>query len=320
MRLLFAGSLAAVALSACTNLRTEIDPSELPGEPEKIVVYGYISPQDTILSVRVGRSKPVLGDGAEAVPFNINNATVSINNGTQTVRLTYNSTDQVYRVKASTLPIRAGQTYTLDVSTPDGKRVTAQANVPKPIAIQSVRIDSSIVDAGTAWKKSYLMTISWQDPVGEENFYRYGGTFNWNPNQAYPINGQPKPSPVTLRTIPFQRENTTGNLVTDKNQDGVVLSSQSSSEIVNVSLDDKVPNAQTQVAKIRLGSVYPGATVTAQLLHLDKLYYRYANAVINQRRNRDNPFAEPVLIPTNIVGGLGCFVGYNRTDKAILLR
>lgn len=314
------GLLAAVVLSACTNLRTEINPSELPGEPEKLVVYGYIAPQDTLLSVRVGRSKPVLGDGAEAVPFNINNATVSISNGSQTVRLLYNSTDQVYRVKASTLPIRVGQTYTLDVSTPDGKRVTAQASIPKPIAIQSVRIDSSIVDAGTSWKKSYLMTISWQDPVGEENFYRYGGTFNWNPSQSYPIGGQPKPPAITLQPISFQRENTTGNLVADINQDGVVLSSQSSTEVVNVSLDEKVPNAQTQVAKVKISSVYPGATITAQLLHLEKLYYRYANAVINQRRNRDNPFAEPVLIPSNIVGGLGCFVGYNRTDKAILLR
>lgn len=321
MKPLLLSLFIAASLVGCTNLRTEIDPDDLPGEPEKLVVYGYISPQDTVLSVRVGRSKPVLGDGAEAVPFNITNATVLMSNGSQSVPLIYTASDQIYRAKASALPIRTGQTYRLTVSTPDGKRVTAQATVPKPIPIQSIRLDSSIVEVTSAWRKVYLATISWQDPDGEDNYYRYGGTFDWNPNAAYPIDGQPKPTAtVALRAVTFQRENTTGNLLSDDNADGSVLNSQSTNEIVNISVPDNVANPQAQAAQIRLSSLYPGARLTAQLLHLEKLYYQYANAVINQRRNRDNPFAEPVFIPTNIEGGLGCFVGYNRTEKVLLFR
>lgn len=308
----------ATLLAACGNLRTEISPSELPGEPEKLVVYGYLSPQDTVLSVKVGRSKPVLGDGAEAVPFNITNATVSLSNGSQSVKLIHNLSDQIYKVKASALPIVAGKTYTLTVSTPDGKQVSAQATIPKPIPIQTIRLDSSVLQYATEWQKLYLMTFSWQDPPGEENFYKYGGTFDWNA-AGYPINGQ-SPAGFTLRSINFQRQSTTGNLLSDNKQDGTVLSSLSSDAIASVAVKASVSNPQEQLASIRLAKVYPGARITAQLLHTEKIYYQYASAVLNQRRNRDNPFAEPVLIPSNIQGGLGCFAGYNRTERVLLVR
>ena len=46
-------------------------------------------------------------------------------------------------------------------------------------------------------------------------------------------------------------------------------------------------------------------------MSVDQAYYQFQEAVIRQRRSRNNPFAEPVLIPSNIDGGLGCFAGYN---------
>lgn len=318
LRSLLLSGIAAL-LTACGSLRTEVDPADLLGEPEKLVVYGYISPQDTVLSVKVGRSKPVLGDAAEALPFNIVDATVTLSNGSQSVRLLHVDREQIYKAKATALPIRAGQTYTLTVSTPDGRRVTARATVPKAIPIQAIRLDSTVQQTGTEWQKLYLMTFSWPDPTGEANFYRYGGTFDWSAG-ANPVNGQSPPVNPTLRSINFQRQGTTGNLLADGAQNGEVLSSLSSEAIASVAVKASVSDPRAQLAAIRFGKVYPGARITAQLMHIEKAYYQYANAVMSQRRNRDNPFAEPVLIPSNVEGGLGCFAGYNRTERVLLAK
>jgi hypothetical protein len=315
-------------LLSCTNLRTEVDPAELLGETEKLVVHSYLSPQDTILLVKVGRTKPVVGNQAPDVPYNVTNATVTLAGGGQSVQLTYLSSEQTYRARASALPIVTGRTYTLTATTPDGRRVTAQATIPPPVPIQGIRLDSVITKANSVsgstsvmeWQKLYQMTLRWQDPPGAQNYYRYGATFAWNPIANHPIGGQPISLPVTLRAIAFQRENITDNLLTDSGLDSTVLSSLPSVEFMGIAVSASQPNAETEVRSLRPSAVFPGVRITAQLFHLDKAYYQYVDAVTRQRRNRSNPFAEPALIPTNIEGGLGCFAGYNQATLTVQLR
>jgi hypothetical protein len=318
----------SLLLPSCTNLRNEVDPAALLGEAEKLVIHSYIAPQDTVLTVKVGRTKPIVGNQAAAPPYNVPNATVTLASGGQTARLTYLSSEQTYRVRASALPIVAGRTYTLTATTPDGKRVTAQATIPLPVPIRAVRLDSvinkvSIVSGSRSvqeWQKLYRVAFSWQDPPGEENYYRYAATFDWNPGANYPIGGQPTNLLVTLRQIGFQRENTTDNLLTDGNLNGTTLSSLSSTEFLGMAISASQANAEAEIKALRTTTVYPGARVTAQLLHLEKTYYQYLDAVMRQRRNRDNPFAEPVLIPSNIQDGLGCFAGFNKTELVLRMR
>ena len=59
--------------------------------------------------------------------------------------------------------------------------------------------------------------------------------------------------------------------------------------------------------------------VTADLLHLNADYYRYHQALQRQQEVESNPFAEPVPIPTNIRGGLGCFGAYSRSTLTVRL-
>ena len=312
--------LSVLELTACGSLRNEVSPSLLTREGEKLVVNGYISPQDTLLSVKVSRSKPVLGEQTDALPYNVADATVTLSDGNKLVVLRYLSDKQFYTAKATLLPIRTGQTYTLTVSTPDGKKVTAQATVPKPVAIRQGHLDSIITTTGNRLQKSYQIGFDWQDPTGEANYYEYSGYFDWSPGYTYPIDGQTVTSSGTgLRLLIFPREDRTGKLITDDRQDGAVLSSLSA-DIGLVEVAANSPNAQASLKRLTMGNVLPGARVLLRLLSTETLYFRYKDAVIRQRQNRDNPFAEPVLIPTNVQDGLGCFSAYNRSEKVFFLR
>ncbi|MEZ0540307.1 DUF4249 domain-containing protein [Fibrella arboris] len=304
-------------LTACGSLRNEVSPSLLSTEGEKLVVNSYISPQDTLLSVKVSRSKPVLGEQTDALPYNVANAIVSLTDGDRVVVLRYLSDKQWYEARANLLPIVAGRTYTLTVSTPDGKQVTARATVPKPVPINQGILDSTVVTVGNRLQKIYSVRFDWQDPRDEPNFYEYAAYFRWGyNNDPY---GQVNQQSNSLRLLSFSRENRTGNLLTDDRQDGALLTSLAA-EVGLVEVNVMATNAAEALKKLTMGTILPNPQVILRLLSTEELYYRYTDAIIRQRENRSNPFAEPVLIPTNIQGGLGCFAAYNRTEKVFLMR
>ncbi|MBO0952728.1 DUF4249 domain-containing protein [Fibrella forsythiae] len=309
--------LILLLLAACGSLRNEVSPSLLSTEGEKLVVNSYISPQDTLLSVKVSRSKPVLGEQTDALPYTVDNAIVSLTDGNRVVVLRYLSDKQWYQAKANLLPIVTGKTYTLTVSTPDGKQVTASAIVPKPVPVNQGILDSTIVTLGNRLQKIYSVRFDWQDPPNEPNFYEYAAYFRWGyNNDPY---GQVNQQSNSLRSLSFARENRTGNLLTDDRQDGTLLTSLAA-EVGLVEVNATTPNAVEALKKLTMGRVLPNPQVILRLLSAEELYYRYTDAIIRQRENRSNPFAEPVLIPTNIKGGLGCFAAYNRTEKVFPLR
>ncbi len=304
-------------LAACGSLRNEVSPSLLSTEGEKLVVNSYISPQDTILSAKVSRSKPVLGEQTDALPYDVPNATVSLTDGNRVVVLRYVAEKQWYQAKASLLPIVTGKTYTITVSVPDGRQVTASATVPKPVTIRQGVLDSSYVSNGSRLQKVYSIRFDWQDPPTETNFYEYAAYFTWG--SSYPVNGQAPTPPNAIRPLIFPRENRTGNMVTDDRQDGSRLTSLSA-EVGLVEVNGSGANAEAALKALTMGEVLPGARVVMQLLSTEPLYYRYTDAVLRQRENRNNPFAEPVIIPSNIQGGLGCFAAYNRSEKIFTFR
>ena len=317
LRTLLCALLASFLLLSCGSLRNEVSPSLLSKEGERLVINSYISPQDTLLSVKVSRSKPVLGEQTDVLPFNVANATVSLTDGNRTVVLRYLEGKQWYQAKANLLPILTGKTYTLTVSTPDGRKVTANATVPNPVPINRGLLDSTVVPFTNRLKKVYSIRFDWQDPIPAANFYEYAAYFIWGTNSSVNV---PNTDPsAVLRQLIFSGESRTGNLVSDARQDGGLLTSLSA-EVGVVEVNSNVPNSEVELNRLTLGKVLPNARVVMQLLSTDELYFRYADAVLRQRQNRDNPFAEPVLIPTNIQGGLGCFAAYNRTEKIFLFR
>ena len=296
--LLLLGSLVFLLL-ACDSLRQEVEPRGILAEPEKLVVACFISPQDTLLTAKVTRSSPLLGT-SNSTTEEITNAIVTLSDGNRTVTLVRRTTNGVgpaYLIKASELPIAAGKTYSLRVDLPDGRSVSSRCTVPGPVSLDAVTIDSSNVFEDGQSYYEYFARLQWRDPASSPNFYRVAG----NNESDYTYSLSQPARDTTVRYWLDWRFDTNTNL-TDQGRDGQLMQS-ARVPLTFVYFRD---SGQLRITR-------PRGQLNAYLLNVDENYYRYHDAVERQTQNSDNSFAEPVLIPTNIQGGLGCFGAFNRS-------
>ena len=298
--------LILALLTGCTSLRNEIDPSQLGVEPPKLVVTCFLSPQDTTLAVKVTRSNTVVGDSVNLLQTdnNITNATVTLAEGDQTVTLPYNNrpasstvTLPYYSAPARFLPIRTGRTYKLTVVLPGGQRASSTCTIPAAVPPTGVSFDSLTENGGRT--RRYFVRGLWQDPPNQVNYYQVAGIFRYTTNTS---------NNEKYNGLSFDDENR--GLYSDVGLDGTTF----------VSGRAFVASGSTTTQQSSFTNQYKTATVTVNVISVDPAYYRYQEAVIRQRRSRNNPFAEPVLIPSNIQGGLGCFGGYNNATRSLRLK
>lgn len=331
-------------LFSCDGLRNEVNPDRLNKQAEKLVVVGFISPQESILAVQVSRSVPVLGQ-ANTIR-DVTDATVTLSNGARFIALKYapNYNKQGINLYAATtqdFPIVAGQTYNLTVETPTGQKVTSQCTVPtfSPNPTSELTLDSAVVSNGyrfgadgrqNEYTKEYTVRARWADLAGQRNYYRISGLFQY---QLTPPANTTVVNPVITQSVYFGDDFSGSGAIADSpSSDGGVLTSKEgmyfrpsqSSVVINPNGTSTVINQRTlteaEANQLQLGKLLRYGELTVFLLHTDENYYRYHDAINRQRDVGDNPFAEPVLIPSNIVGGLGCFAGYNRTTVVVKLK
>ncbi|WP_381508633.1 DUF4249 domain-containing protein [Spirosoma flavum] len=304
---------AIILLGNCSSLRNEVDPSQLGLASPKLVVSGYLSPQDTILAVKVTRSNTVVGDSLSLLQMgnNITDATVTLSEGSRSVTLLYNSsyssTDSVaqhyYSANARLLPIIVGHTYTLNVVTANGQRASSTCTIPGPVSPTTITFDSLTENRGRFQSRRYYVLTRWQDPAGQPNYYQVAGYFRYTTQCTTCQVAQ-------FGTFPLSFDDDNRGLFSDAGVDGTTMISgrayMTSSSLTN----DQLTNFYSQ---------YKTASVIVNLMSVDQTFYQFQGAVIRQRRVRNNPFAEPVLIPSNINGGLGCFAGYNNSAITLTL-
>ncbi len=303
--------LAGLAFAGCDSLKQEVNPDKLVAEPPKLVVACFISPQDTVLAARVVVSQPVLGIAGSS-SAEIPNATVTLSDGKRTIQLMYrkgvNGGNGYYRADVRQLLIVAGQTYTLTAKTANDRlAVDASCTVPGPVAPGNVLVDSTITTNFGLTRTEYYARLRWLDPAGEVNFYRVAGQNEY----SYKIQVRSTPNgPVRDSLIRAQGSwvFNNGSTTADLGRDGKELISSR--------------GRLAMVYNFRNGEQlsHPRGKLTAYLLNVDENYYRYHDEVDRQSKVRNNPFAEPVLIQTNIRGGLGCFGAYNKSTLVIDLK
>lgn len=251
----------------------------------QLVVSAFISPQDTVLRVKVSQSEPIIGTYPVNQDRTVTNATVQLTQGDQAITFTYNANLRVYEADPATLPVLAGQTYTLLVTTPDGYRATATSTVPTTdgVVISGLKHAVRRVSQSDGYEyDEHTFSYQWQDAPGRENFYHaFAERETYYPQENY-----------TRWEQLYDGE----NYFTDDRRDGQLLA-------VAVDFSDQ-PNPEPFFLH-----VYVAVT--------DRDYYLYHQSVEKQQQTEDNPFAEPVLIYTNVTGGLGIFAAYNQV-KAVL--
>lgn len=329
-------------LFSCDSLRNEVAPDRLNKQAEKLVVVGFLSPQDSVLAVQISRSVPVLGE-ANTIR-DVSNATVTISNGARFVSLKYapNYNRQginLYFATARDFPILAGQTYTLTVEAPNSQKVTSQCTIPARAPTPELRLDSAVVKNGYRfgadgrqddYTKEYTVRARWFDLSGQRNYYRVTGLFQF---QATPPTTSTAVSVVITQSIYFGNDYSGSGVMADAPvSDGGVLTSKESVYFQpNQYPAVPTPNGpsttinqrgltEAEAKLLQLGKLLRFGELTLSLLHTDENYYRYHDAVSRQQDVGDNPFAEPVQIPSNINGGLGCFAGYNRSTVVVKIK
>ncbi|MBC7571767.1 MAG: DUF4249 family protein, partial [Spirosoma sp.] len=153
----------------------------------------------------------------------------------------------------------------------------------------------------------YYARLRWLDPAGEVNFYRVAGQNEY----TYKTQIRSTPNgPVRDSLIRGQDSwvFNNGSTTTDLGRDGQeLISSRGRLAMVYNFRNGEQPSR-------------PKGKLTAYLLNVDENYYRYHDEVARQSKVRNNPFAEPVLIQTNVRGGLGCFGAYNKSTLVIQLK
>ncbi|WP_138995299.1 DUF4249 domain-containing protein [Larkinella sp. C7] len=320
LRLSSLSVLLLLVMMACQNLVAEIDPSKLPPIDRKLVVNGYLSPQDTVLAVSVSSSQTVLGDIVTDSVNTVLNATVTLASEGKTVPLAFDPALRVYTADARQLPVLVGKTYTLQVEAPGFETVSSSCTIPANIPVSELRLDSSQSYVGPGldpiWQ--YNVRAIWQDPVGQTNYYRvagYGECLNWPPR--FPeAHIDTTGSKVLMRgLIGFGRQD---QYISDQNQDGQLLLSVRGD--VPLNFDYSYYDSTRQMTYAGSYAFSKPLTIRVSVLQVDENYFTYHRARQQQRQSQNNPFAEPVLMPTNIQGGLGCFGAYNRSTMVKLVK
>ncbi|MBD2703614.1 DUF4249 domain-containing protein [Spirosoma sp. BT702] len=289
-----------IGLNSCSSLRNEVSPSLLGATSTKLVVTCYLSPQDTILAVKVTRSNTVVGDSISLLQTgnNVTDATVTLSDGSRTVVLTYNrivAGDTVksrpyYSADIRSLPIVVDGTYTLHVTTPNGQIATSRCTIPAAVPLKEVKLDSI--------NQRYYLQANWQDPANQVNYYQVSGSLRYILTSCVSCKTE------SASGLSFEDDNR--GLFSDSGVDGTVIPSGRAYLNINPS--------------VKFHNQFRKARVILNLLSVDQSYFLFQDAINRQRRSRNNPFAEPVLIPSNIDGGLGCFAGYNTTSKTLTIK
>ncbi|RYU96314.1 DUF4249 domain-containing protein [Emticicia agri] len=317
------------SLISCESLVTNVPESRLPKGTEKVVLHAYISPQDTVIMVKLGTSRPLLGVqsntgvsytvvGTDTIYFTdriIENAIVVLSNTRQqSIEIPYIKSEQTYILDARQFPIVAGETYTIKAETPIGN-VEATCTVPEAnTAITEYKLDTANQNVFNNQNLSFMINFSWKDIPAQTNYYSVKASITTKmllePTTA---NYEPDKIKRDLTYSAFwDEENRQAQYQTDINRDGALFSSPNGVIILGfnvVYLNDKVYRP-----------IFAGekSTIRLEVLNTDKNYYDYHRAVRINNRQDGNPFVEPVPIPTNIKNGLGCFAATNKSILTIV--
>lgn len=245
------------------------------------IVTAFLSPQDTVHTVTLYHTRPAAGNNPYATwEQNVAKSTVTLSNGTQTVKLIPDSfLTGVFKISAKNFKVESGKTYYLSVNTFDGKKAEANCTIPSSV-VDTTSISYQLVSGSISnMNTSYL--ISWKDIPNQVNYYA-----------VYTIS---ELQDLTKKTAEISNERYQ-HTIDDVERDGQFLGTPQSFLLSK-------PN---YVAKDRLYIWH------IQVLNTDIHFYKFHKDYEIAKQADENPFSEPVMLYSNIKGGFGVMAGYTK--------
>jgi hypothetical protein len=284
-KIFFIPALSAIfLLSLFSSCERDAD-IDLPPVAPKLVLLSFITPQDTLISVSVTRSQPVFAPSTVSPDSPVIDATVIMASSSGSVQLTFDPLLERYTIPVTALPIIAGNSYSLTVTTPNGESANAETTVPGHNGVNgfSVSITDSVSGAQGFLQVYTKFIPQVTDFSGEENRYRFFA------------------SVVIRDTVTNDTSSVRfmSHLFNDNGMDGQQLQS-----ILNGEWAEYIPFSTRKVI---------GYDCWMYNANID--YYQYHNSLYNY--HGDDAFSEPTIIYTNVDGGLGVFAAANGTKLRI---
>ena len=295
-------------------------------ESDKLIVLNGTLGKDSTVMVQISRTRHIL-DNAAIEP--LGNATVNLyKRGNLLEQLNYMG-EGYYR--AASYQPGVGEELTIEVEAEGYPPVSARCEIPEIVGITSVDTATVIQEfeeySYTYSIESFQMDVSLHDPPGVENFY----LLNLEVNKSYTSwrdttyqfidslyhNGEwhyyvADTSYTTTDTFRYveQAHISSPDLVVEAQTDQGILFS-----------DQLIDGREYSVRVFtNLGSVRSAdsAVVHIRLHSISESYYKYLKTRQKHYETKEDPFAVPVIVYTNVESGTGFLGGYSSDVKSII--
>ena len=263
-------------LVSCENV-IEI---ELPDSQSEIVV---IAPFNHEIPWQVSLQRTLNVQDPTPSPASIEHATVTIE-GSDGSEVELSHYGGGFYVSPNTFP-KLGVTYTLTVEAEGFKSVQATDRIPDPVEVIEVHIS----EQGT----ERLFNIQIQDDGNTDNYYELSVT---NPRLL---------EEFIIVTSPELEEQMRSFVIQDPLQPDVQRPILNRAFIRDSPFDGK----EFMISLTQIQPFEDFGTQSVYIRTISKSYYEYFRSQIIQENSNNQPFAEPVIIKSNITNGHGIFAG-----------
>ena len=292
---IFLISIFTIALTC--SCQKEVDNIKFPEYKSKLVISGFLSPDETTHYISVLDNQIIYGN--PYVPYDPGTITGTISNGIKEISLRSifkkftNSQDSAFLgfvFTSSELRVEEGITYTLKIKSDKGLSVESSCTVPfkKNLFPTLDTVINTTISSYDKQEYSFLKSnFYFTDIEGDADYYsilseltRYNSSSTFyfaNTNLVDPKYG----------------------CFNDKDIEG---------------MRSKIPLSDINLKSFTNDD---SAFLKIYLLNTDKPYYDYHRSILNYNSG-ETPFTEPSPIYSNINGGLGIFAAY--TYDSIIVR
>lgn len=267
--------MLAVTFTSCEKFVTDV---EVPEVKQQMVLFSFISPEDTAIKAEIWMSSPVFSRKNNQTNEPVKGVTVTITSPTgQSAVLPFNESMQAYYLHQSVFKIEAGKTYKI-TAVKEAFNLSAISTVPVSAATIAEYNYQNLGGQSTSGNTPYFRhQIKWVDLPDARNYYRVSldNIYSFNNDTSY--------------------ENIGDVLVDDENRNQQQLSAVLDDYTYNFNGDSSDKN------------------VMVFLLTTDEAYHQYHLRRLNYYG--DDPFSEPYQQYNNVSGGLGVFASYRKIQK-----
>ncbi len=292
-------------MSSCEDFFiSEVKNLKIPGSEPQLVVYSYISPQNTQLRVLIYRSVPYSLKPGDYIPVEGSADVFIAVKGEDFVKLEYDAERGYFSLPIEDFPVTENTRYLLKVETHDGDYTQAECYVP---GYEIENPELTDIEEDQEWgNKIYRMKWRLTTKPGNQERYFRTGAFAFSYNIYKDEDGNLDTSRAFSRYVRLER----GSWLFEDSEGGDYFY-EGSYRIGGYSFyldpDTGQPAYPHEHHYLTIDSVFLYATQT------DYHYYRFHKSVNDYYYyGEDFPFAETVHIYTNMSNGLGVFGGFNR--------